>query len=233
MTTALDQIKRATRLLGVYAIGEDPSADEAATGLIALNALADSLANSGLLIAAKTLDQVTLVSGQASYQVGPSGADLVTPRPVQVLASSSISYQSVDYGLSLATQADYSSITVKTIGGIPGLVYPQMDMPDITLYLWPVPSTSGMVLNLWSNKAITSFPLLTTPVSLPLGWEQMLPYLLAETLAPEYQVPVPDAVDREIKRIRRTIKRTNAQVPRMSMPYGIPGGDGWTDWRLG
>jgi hypothetical protein len=230
MTTALDLIKRSMRLLGVYSIGEEPSADEAATGLTALNALTDSLANSGLLVYAKSLDTIALTANQASYTVGPSGAT-VTGRPVQVLDASTVSYQSVDYQLSVWTLEDYNSISVKTIGGIPGGLFPQMDMPDITLYLWPVPSTSGMTLNLWTNKTFTTFPALTTTVSLPPGYEQMLPFLLAEVLAPEYQTPVPAAVAGEAARIRRNLKRTNTQVPRLDMPYGIPNGNGWTTWQ--
>jgi hypothetical protein len=229
MTTALDIIKRSMRLLGVYSIGEDPTAAESADALTALNALVDTLPNSPLTIHSKTLDSITLVANQASYTVGPSGAT-VTPRPVEVLDISYITYQGVDYGLSKATQQDYNSIDVKTIGGIPGLIYPLMDMPNITVYLWPVPS-EVMTLNLWSVKALTSFPALNTVVSLPLGYEQFLAFFLAETLAPEFEVQVPESVARECARIRRAIKRTNTEVPRLTMPYGIPNGNQYVDWR--
>jgi len=228
MASALDLIKRSLRLLGVYSIGEEPSAEEARDALTALSALTDSLANSGLLIYAKTLDTIALTSGTATYTVGPSGAT-VTARPVDVLDASYISYQGVDYPLSVWTLDDYNSIAVKTVGGTPVGMYPQMDMPNITLSLWPVPS-AAMTLKLWSNKALTTFPGLTTTVSLPLGYEQMLTFLLAESLAAEYQVPVPQAVMMEVARVRRNIKRTNVQVPRLQMPYGIPSND-FIDWR--
>jgi hypothetical protein len=229
MTTALDIIKRSMRLLGVYPIGEDPSADEAATGLLALNALADSLANSGLLIYAPTLDSIALSASTGSYTIGPSGAT-VTARPVQILPASFITYQGVDYPLEVLTLDDYNAIPVKATSGIPGGIYALMNMPNITAYLWPVPSAT-MTLNLWTTKALTTFPLLTTVVSLPLGYEQMLPYLLAEILAPEYQQPVPQAVALEAARCRRTIKTTNQKTRRLGMPYGVPTGNYWTDWR--
>lgn len=231
MTTAVDIISRSMRLIGVYAIGEPLSADESQTGLEALNALVSSLGNSNLLIAAKTLDTVPLTQNQGTYQIGPSGADLVTPRPIQVFDSSTITYQGVDYPLSVWTLQDYNSITIKNIGGTPGVIYPQMDMPNITVSLWPVPGESGMTLNLWSNKEIASFPTLITTVTLPPGWDQMLAYLLAEIIAPEFSAQVPNAVMKEIARIRKNIKRTNLQVPLMQMPYGIPDNNTWVDWR--
>lgn len=219
------------RLIGVYAIGEPMSSDEAETGLQALNSLVDSLANTNLLIYVKSLDQVTLVANQASYSIGPSGTDLVTTRPVEVLQSSNITYQGVTYPLSKWTLQDYNTISIKTIAGTPGVLYPQMDFPNITAYLWPAPGVAGMTLNLWSNKALSSFPDLTTTVSLPPGWEKMLSFLLAEDLSPEFEVPVPAEVVRQAAQIRKNIKRTNKQIPLMSMPYGIPANNTWVDWR--
>lgn len=231
MTTAVDIIQRAMRLLGVYTVGDPISADEAQTGLQVLNSLVDSLANNSLLIYVKTLDSIPLTVNQASYEIGPSGADLVTTRPVEVMQSSTITYQGVDYPLTKWTLQDYNTISIKNIGGTPGVMYPQMGFPNITVFLWPVPGMSSMTLNLWSNKTVTSFPALTTTVSLPPGWEKMLTFLLAEDLSAEYQVPVPQEVAKQAATIRKNIKRTNKQVPLMAMPYGIPANNTWVDWR--
>lgn len=230
MTTAVDLIQRAMRLDGVYAIGEALSADEAQTGLQALNAMVDSYSNSGLMIFSKSLDQIPLTDGQATYNIGPTGSDFVTTRPVEVLQSSTITYQGVDYPLAVWTLQDYNTITIKNIGGTPGVIYHDMTYPDMNVSLWPVP-VAGMTLNLQSNKQITTFPTLITPVSLPPGWDQMLAYLLAEVIAPEFEVDPPAAVRKEAARIRRNIKRTNAQIPLMQMPYGIPDNNTWVDWR--
>lgn len=231
MATALDLIKRALRLDGVYAVGESLSSDEANDGLQALNTLVDALSNSSLMIFAQSLDTIPLVTNQATYNIGPAGTDLVTTRPIKVLQSSTVSYQGVDYPLSIWTLQDYNSITIKNIGGTPGILYPYMSMPDMDVTLWPVPGESGMVLNLWSEKQIASFPTLTTVVTLPPGWEQMLAFLLAEVIAPEYDVQVPQRVAIEADKIRRNIKRTNTKVPLMQMPYGIPDNNTWVDWR--
>jgi hypothetical protein len=227
--TAIELIEGAMRLDGVYAIGEPVSSDEAATGLSALNDLVDALGVANLMMFVQSLDTVPLVANQASYSIGPTGTSLVTATPNEVLQASTISYQGVDYQLSKWTLDDYNSIAVKNTGGIPSVLYPQMSFPNIQVFLWPVP-VAGMTLNLWSNKAVTSFPDLTTVVNLPAGWKKMLRYLLAEDLAAEYEVQVPAQVLKQASVIRKNIKRTNAQVPLLKMPYGIPSDTGF-DWR--
>lgn len=229
--TAIDLISRAMRLLGVYAVGETISPDEGETGLRALNSLVDSLANTNLLIYLKSTDAIPLTANQVSYSIGPTGTDFVTPRPVEVMQSSNVTYQGVTYPLAKWYKQDYNSISIKTIGGTPGVLYTEMSYPNITAYLWPIPGVAGMTLNLVSNKTITSFPYLTTPVLLPPGWEKMLAFLLAEDLSAEFQVPVPQEVLKQASTIRKNIKRTNKQVPLMAMPYGIPANNTWVDWR--
>jgi hypothetical protein len=220
MTTALDLIKRAQRLLNVYAIGEDPSASEAQDGLTALNSLLDSLANSNLLIYAQTLDAIPLAANQPSVTVGPTGS-FVTARPVEILESSNLTYQGVEFPLVIFTLADYNRIAVTNIGGIPSGIWPLMNNPDITITPWPLPA-QAMTLNLWSNKLITSFPTLTTVLTLPPGYERMLAYLLAIEIAPEYEREPSETVVRVASQARKFLKRTNVQIPRMQMPYGIP-----------
>lgn len=223
MTTAIDLIKRSLRQLGVYAIGEDPSADESQDCLTALNALLGSMANSPQLIYAKTLDAIALTAAQSSVTVGPSGATITT-RPVEILPESYLTLSGVSYPLDVFTLQQYNDISVKASQGIPVGIWPQMSMPNITLTFWPVPS-QAMTLNLWSNKQVTSFATLTTDVSLPPGYDEMLAYLLAEAMAPEFQVdPIPVAVLRGASRSRRVLKRTNLQVPRLAMPAVVVGG---------
>lgn len=216
MATSLDLIKRAMRLLGVYAIGEEPSNDEAQTGLTALNALLDSLANSGQLVYAKSLDSIALVGGTAAYTVGPSGGT-VTTRPVEVLDESYVTLSDVTYSLSVITLQQYNDIGQKTIQGIPRYLWVQPDMPNVTVTLWPVPD-QAYTLKLWSNKVIGGTLALATTVSLPPGYLRMLAYLLAEELAPEFQAPVPAAVEKIAGQSRRMLKRTNLEVPQLSVP---------------
>lgn len=231
MTTARDLIKRSMRQLGVYTIGEEPSDDEAADGLEALNAMLDSWATENLFVYAKTLDVVPLIAGQQTFTIGPTGT-VVSDRPVTMLDESYILYQTVSYQLVKWTDAEFQQISVKTQNsGIPCGFWPLMNMPDATVTLWPIPS-DAMDMYLWSNKLITSFPDLTTDVVLPPGYERALAFSLAEEIAPEYEVQVSSAVAMKASKARKNLKRINTQVPVMQMPYGIPNNNSYYDWRF-
>ena len=222
MTTALDVIKRALRLNGTYSIGEEPSSDEAADCLAALNDMIGSMSNEGLLIYAPTLDTITLSAGVGSYTVGPSGST-VTTRPVEVLDSSYIVYGDVSYPLEILAIQNYNDIALKTsAGSVPNCLYVYSAMPDITVTAYPTPGAS-MTLKLWSNKLIQSFASLTDVVTLPPGYERMLAYNLAVDIAPEYEVDIKPAVMQVADSSRRTIKRTNTKPPLLNLPYGLAG----------
>jgi hypothetical protein len=230
MTTALDIIKRSMRLLGVYGIGEEPTAEECADSLRALNAMMDSWANENLFVYAKSLDVIPLVANDGTYTVGPSGG-IVTPRPIEVSSASYIEYLGVSYPLSISTLNDFNLIPIKTlIAGIPTTLYVLPNMPDVTLNLWPVPS-AAMTLNLWSNKLIQSFSNLTDVLTLPPGYERALGYCLAEEMGPEFDVQVSPDIKLKALQARKVIKRTNTEVPRLLMPYGVPMGRGFVNYR--
>jgi hypothetical protein len=219
--TALDIIKRSMRLLGVYSIGETPSSEECADSLRALNAMLDSWSTENLLIYAKTLDAIPLTANNGTYTIGPSGST-VSARPIEVSNASYIDFQGVSYPLRIDTLKDYNNIPVKAlVAGIPTELCALPSVPNATLQLWPVPSAS-MTLNLWSGKVLQSFSSLTDVVNLPPGYERALGYCLAEEMGPEFDVQVSADILKKAAQARKNIKRINAEVPRLMMPYGVP-----------
>lgn len=218
MTTALGIIKRSLRLLGVYAKGEEPSADESAEALEALNALMGSLSNTPMVYA-KTLDTIPLTGGVASITVGP-GTTPGQRRPLKVLDESYIENGSTTYPLRVFTDQQYSDILVKTAQGNPEAIWPLMSMPDVQITFWPVP-IGGLTLQLWSIKALSSFPELTTEVSLPDGYEDLLAHELGDALGPEYQTALPPAAVQRLRMLRRNIATTNLEVPMLAQPAQI------------
>jgi hypothetical protein len=215
MTTAIDVLKRSMRMLGVYSAGESPSAEETADGLTALNALIGTLSNTGLVYA-KTLDSISVSAGTASITVGPSGTT-ITPRPVRVLDDSYFVMGSLSYPLEMMTLQQYNDISDKSTSATPVGIHVQADMPNITISFWPVPS-EAITLKLWSDKLIASTLSAATVLSLPPGYEDALAYLLAESIAPEYETEPSPSVMRGVMRSRRLLARTNLQVPQLSMP---------------
>lgn len=217
------------RALGVLSIGETPDAQESSDCLFALNGLMGSLGNSPLMIFARTNEPLSLVASTASYTIGPTGG-LVTTRPIEVLESSNIIYQGVTYPMVKWTLPDYQQIIVTNTEGIPTGFYAQMNMPDITLTFWPVPS-EAMTFNMWSDKQITEFTSLTQSLVMPPGYDRALAFLLAVEMAPEFETEPSPNLLRLCAQARKMIKRTNTEVPRLQMPYGIPDNNTYADWR--
>jgi len=231
MTTALDMIKRSLRMLGVYSAGETPSAEESTDALAVLNSMIEGWANESLLIYAQASDTIPLAAGVYQKTVGPTG-DIVTARPVEVLQSSYILYQGVSYPLAIATLTDYNAIPVKTqIQGIPVDLYVLATYPNIALTLWPLPA-GDMTLILQSNKQLQSFTSLTDVLTMPPGYERAIVHSLAEELGPDYQVAVSPDISRKASMARKALKRTNVQVPRLTMPSGIPMSNSLINWRF-
>lgn len=219
-TTALDLIKRAMRLNGVYNIGEEPSADESSDMLEVLNAMLDSWATDSTMVYAESKDAITLTANQTSVSVGPSG-DFVTERPIEVLSASNIVIGTTVYPLDLYNLAEYNSIRVPSSAGTPRGIWCSMSMPDIVVTPYPIPS-EAMTLNLWSMKQIRNFTALTTLVALPPGYKRALAYNLAVETAPEFEREASPSVQKIAANTLRLIKRGNLRINPLGFSPAIP-----------
>lgn len=223
--TALDLIKRAYRLIGVYSIGETPSAEESNDGLNALNAMLDSWANEKLMIYAATQDIFPLTAGDGTYTIG-DGADIDSLRPQKIDPSTYINYQGVSFELTVCNLKQYNEIRVKTItGSIPTILYYDPTYPEGTINLWPLP-TAGCTLHLWSWKPLGIFLNVTDEVSLPPGYEDAIVFNLAANLAPENEVPVPAQVEKRATLTKKVLKRNNSTPIIVQLPNEVLPGFG-------
>lgn len=223
MATVLDVIKRAYRLIGVYSIGETPSADETADGLAALNSMLAGWSNEKLMVYAVSQDVITLTPGQASFTIGPTG-NTVSVRPQDIDSATNLVWNGVTYPLYPATLQEYQSIRIKALQStLPSVIRLEPTFPNATVYLYPVPMLA-MTLNLFSWKPITGFTSVTDTVSLPPGYEEAITFNLACDLAPENEVPVPPRVEKKAVMSKKLLKRTNLEVPVLQFEEGIPGG---------
>lgn len=230
--TAIELIARAMRLVGVSALGEPPSADEASNGLISLNAMLSSMANENLMIYADSEDVIPVVPSTSLYTLGPSGT-VATTRPVSLLLSSYVIYQGVSYMTPLMTVDQYNAISFKQQAApFPWSLWYEPTYPDGSLLVYPVPDGNS-ILHLWSRKPLTEFATLTTPVTLPPGYEDMLAFNLAVNFAPEFDASIPAAVVQRAASTKRLIKRTNTAPKLMSLPAAVLPEVGWVNWRVG
>ena len=204
--TVIDIIKRAYRLLGVYSIGETPSADESSDGLAALNAMLDEWATEPLLTYVKSLDSITLIPNTSVYTLGATGT-VVTSRPETIDDSSYLEWLGVSYPMSVATLEEYNSLTLKdTTSTVPFVLWYKDDYPNGTLTVWPTPSVA-MTLKLWSIKPLGGFTSVTDVIALPAGYENAITFNLAMALAAEFTVAAPPLVAKEAALSKKRLKQ--------------------------
>lgn len=230
MTTALDIITGAARMLGIVRKGEALDADEAADGLVALNDMLASWSNNSLNIYARTLESLTLATSALSYTIG-SGATLNTVRPVKIV-SAVVRSGNIDYPVTFVTESEFESISLKDTGGS-GELWATYDnaYPTATIRFYPKPS-AGDVLRLLSEKPLTSFATTATAVDLPPGTNRALRSNLAIDMAPEYGVDPSAAVVRIAGESLGAIRLASAKGRTIAYtPATRRTGDFWTGYQ--
>ena len=225
MATAGDQINRALRIIGILAEGETPSAETSADALTALNQMLDSWSTERLSVFA-TQDQTFIwPSGQISRTLGPSG-NFVGNRPIAVDDSTYFIVNGISYPIDIINQNHYNGIALKTVQSpYPVSLFVNMDFPNVTMFLYPVPS-QALTFHFVSVTELAQPAALATILTFPPGYLQAFVYNLAVTLAPEFGVEIANSVKREADTSKRTIKRQNNPDDLMSIPSGLLGGVG-------
>jgi hypothetical protein len=218
--TVIDIIKRAYKQIGVYSIGETPTADEAVDGLAALNAMLDEWATEQLIVN-KVLDTIPLTANVGSYTIGASG-DVVTARPDTIDSSSYFESGGVSYPITVLSLDAYNDLTQKGLGSsIPCAIWYNPTYPNGTITVYPKP-TAAMTLNLWSIKP-AGYVNLTDVMSLTPAEENAITKNLACELALEFGMPASPLLLRGAASAKKKIKRRNYQPHIMESNYPIQG----------
>ena len=244
--TVLDLIKRSLRLLGAINIGDQPTGEESADALAALNGMVEAWATERLMMYTTARNLYPLVAGQQVYTIGPSGADWTAPRPMYIdtaglIVSNADPTQVLERPLKvLRTDKEWARIRMKAIPStLPTHLYYDHFFNSSpagagNIALWPVPSAVYQVA-LYTPLAISQFTAITQTLSLPPGYYRALVYNLAIELAPEFDREPSDVVVAiaEIAKsnIKRANVRPNALRPTDALIQTNHGGD--FDWMLG
>ena len=222
MTTALDQITGALRLLGMLAEGEEPSASAAQDGLTAMNQMLDSWSTERLAVFSTQNQVFTWPPNIKSRTIGPTG-DFVGNRPVLLDDATYFvdPTNNISFGIKIINQQQYDGIAVKTVTSTyPQVIWTNMDMPNMDMYIYPVP-TKALEWHFVSVTELVEPATLSTVLVVPPGYLRAFRYCLACEMAPEFGVEPSPTVSRIAMVSKRDIKRINAPDDIMSMPYSI------------
>ena len=233
MSTAQQVINRSLRILGVIGAGETATGDDSSDALTVLNQMLQSLSLQGLSAYRCPQETFNLVVGQSSYTVGPSGAALVTTRPLSIL-DGFVRLNGIDYPVMFVDAPTYDSYAKKDVQtNLPDRVFYDPTLTNGTFYFYPQPSqANAFYFRSW--KVLESFAGLSEEVDLPQGYDRMLAYMLARELAPEYGKPISADVERIYAEALGNLKRANHRaITGSTYDVSKPGGryniytDGW------
>jgi hypothetical protein len=222
VTTALDQITGALRLLGMLAEGEEPSAAAAQDGLLAMNQMLDSWSSERLAVFSTQNQVFTWPPNIKSRTIGPTG-DFVGNRPVLLDDSTYFvdPTNNISFGIKIINQQQYDGIAVKTVTSTyPQVIWTNMDMPNMDMYIYPVP-TKALEWHFVSVTELVEPATLSTVLVVPPGYLRAFRYCLACEMAPEFGVEPSPTVSRIAMVSKRDIKRINNPDDVMSLPYSI------------
>lgn len=209
MATALDIIKRGFKTATILAAGEAPSSEDASDALDLLNDLIEELNINSLMIFRDNVETFSLVAGTGSYTIGASGT-FNTTRPIEIISAAIRTSDNIDTPLMVFNQEQYLRLSDKTSQGKPDVLYYDAQYTLGVIKLYPVPDAAyTLVIN--SNYQLSALASTSTEVTLPMGYNKILRYLLAVELCIMFGKPVPSDVAKVAFKIRQALEVTNSR----------------------
>ena len=183
-------INGALRVLGVVGVGDQPTATDYTNCSEALNLYIKQLQTKGLPLWKLQEVLVPMVIGQRIYEIGPSGPDVISDKPLRVVMAfiRNDSTQN-DTTLMVISRQEYMQQGYKPSQGIPNQVYYDPQVNSGLLYVYDTPSTTGYTIHLQCQLPISDTLTPTNTPEFPSEWFNLLKFGLADQLALEYGVP--------------------------------------------
>jgi hypothetical protein len=211
--SANDLIKSSMRLLGALGAGAEPSAEEKADALQALNWLLDSWNTEGFNVYATTRNSYTLTANTSSYTIG-SGGTFNTTRPIRLQKASIIpnGYTS-EYPLQILTTQQWQEQHDKSVAtGTPNRLYYRPDAGIGTIYLLAIPDAAHTLM-LYEESHLAQVSDGGSYLSLAPGYARALKYALAVEIAPEFGLSVTPEIAAIAIEAKASIQRVNSEPP--------------------
>lgn len=182
-------IEAALRSLGVIGAGETATSDDRINCAFALNLILKSLPIETWLLWCYQDIAVPLVSGTASYTLGPTGT-VVGVRPLRIAKAWLRDADDNDIPMTQLARQDYEMLTPKNTPGIPVNYYYDPQLTNGVLYTWPVINTTGYTMYVSNQRQLQDIASTgsasTETFDLPQEWFQPLRWILADEVSHEY-----------------------------------------------
>lgn len=177
--TAREVITHALRMIGVAAVFEDASGEDASIAMRQLNLMLKGWQNAGPHIFRQTEGSATLVTSTASYAL--------SPRPYRVLDARYRDANGRDLPMLELTRQEYYDLPLKTSTGVPTTYYFDHQRAAGTLYVWPVPaSVTTETIRYTYQRVFEDIDDLANEIDVPSEHLDLVTYALADRLMDLY-----------------------------------------------
>ena len=188
-------LEASLRKIGAMSSGETIEPTRQAEALSALQSMLRSWGGMSNNVFASVKEAIPLVIDKSLYTWGVGG-DIDSLRPHKILGAYILDNEGVTHPVDIISEGRYRSITMKTLGSRPYILYFHPSYALAEVYLYPVPiAAESLYIDSYKPFVETaSFALVTDTLVFPCNYEEPIIYNLALRLAPEYGRTVPPAV---------------------------------------
>jgi hypothetical protein len=217
MSQLLDILSDSLTEIGQLGVGQTISPEQSQQGFRLIQRIIGKLSAQRVFLFAIAQRPFTLIAGTQLYSLGPSGTlgAGVQTRPVFVQTARCSGVGSAqDSPLTLVDDVGWAGIRDKgatnSALGLPQVLFPQYLMPNVNLYLWPIPS-AAITLTLGTWELLQNFLTIFDTITLPPGYEDLLQQLLAIEWAPMFDIPISPGMSQLAADAIRAIQGINVQ----------------------
>lgn len=193
----------AVQFLGALDSGAALSAQQVADALAAANDMIDNFSNEELMIIQAVKVSVNYISGTQSYALGT--------RAVKIGSAHSILAAGPSNEIKVLTAEEWAAIDDRQSSSYK-VQYCFYDRGSATgtIYFSPIPLGGSAELELW--QALAQFVDATTPLTLLPGYAEVMTLSLARILAPQYDVPITEALEKTHQEAITRLRGLNADL---------------------
>lgn len=222
MATWRDLVNQSLKRIGAQALGDSSNFDEAENARLELNALLGIWRNKNLLSYGINEISHTFVANQSTYEIGPTAADIVTTRPMDV-KQVVFKYSSIWQPITLIeSPEDWNRFNRLETLSIPFPSYFRYlsNVPNGTIEFYPKPSTP------YDFKVVVEQPIpqdvsLNDALALPPGYELAFGWGLSANLCAYYSLfDRAQYFESKYKEYIHEIEVQNAKVPLLANELG-------------
>lgn len=202
----------AAQFLGVLDSGESLSSQQLTDALNATNDLLDNWSSEQTMIPALLRSVQTLTSAVQLYTIG-TGQTWNMARPVAIVAAQMTNPSGPGSPIEIVNAGKWASLPDRQrLSWLVTHLFYDRGNPNGNVLVSPVPQGAGLSVEIESWVPLTQFADLTTPITLPPGYQRPLKIAVAVELAPQFSVPISKELAQMYQDALARIRNLNAEL---------------------